>query len=73
MASLGPNGSDKCEVGLSHVLQEHLLLEAGHLRAVPTWLCLSTWALPWRGIRCRVCKGKQKGPSLFYQRETKLE
>lgn len=28
MASLGPNESGKNEVGLSHVLQEHLLLEA---------------------------------------------
>lgn len=73
MASLGPNESDKNEVGLSHVLQEYLLLEARQLRPVRVWLCISTWALPWHGIRCCICKGKQKNPSLFCQKETKLE
>lgn len=44
-----------------------------HLRPVPAWLYISTWALPWCGIGCCVCKGKQKNPSLFCQKETKLE
>lgn len=73
MASLGSNLTDKNEVDLSNVLQEHLLLEALQLRPVPAWLCIFTWALPWCGIRCCIYKGKQKNPSLFCQKETKLE
>lgn len=50
MTSLGLNESNKDEVGLSHVLQEHLLLEAMHTSPCMA-VCLHLgFALAWNQV-----------------------
>lgn len=58
--------SESCPAGA-------LFLEAVRLRPVPAQLCTSAWALPWHKIRCCMCNGKQKAPSVFHQKETKMK